>query len=48
MSPERVYAALLALYPESFRHEYGDAMLEAFRDMLGRAGERGLRSGCSS
>lgn len=39
MSPERVYAALLALYPESFRHEYGDAMIEAFRD-LSRARRR--------
>ena len=33
MTAERMYAALLALYPEPFRREYGDAMVEAFRDL---------------
>ena len=31
MIAERLYAALLCLYPRRFRQEYGDAMLEAFR-----------------
>jgi hypothetical protein len=39
MTAERVYAALLTLYPEPFRREYGDPMMEAFRD-LSRAHSR--------
>jgi hypothetical protein len=35
MTPERVYAALLCLYPRPFRREYGDRMLDAFRQMYG-------------
>src|SRR2546429_8556740 len=31
MTSERVYTALLRLYPESFRREYCDEMLYAFR-----------------
>jgi hypothetical protein len=31
MTSERLYAALLHLYPRRFRVEYGDAMVEAFR-----------------
>jgi hypothetical protein len=38
-----VYAALLTLYPEPFRREYGGAMIEAFRD-LSRAHSRGRLS----
>jgi hypothetical protein len=33
MTADRLYAALLYLYPRPFRHEYGDEMLAAFRDM---------------
>ena len=33
MTAERVYSVLLALYPQAFRREYGDAMVEAFRDL---------------
>jgi hypothetical protein len=33
MTPERVYAALLTLYPKPFRNEYGPAMIDAFRDL---------------
>ena len=29
---ERVYAALMHLYPEDFRQQYGDEMLDHFRD----------------
>jgi len=43
MTAERVYAALLTLYPEPFRREYGGAMIEAFRD-LSRAHSRGRLS----
>ena len=43
--PERVYAALLWLYPPSLRREYGPDMLQAFRDTLRdetrRRGRRG-------
>jgi hypothetical protein len=39
MTPEQVYAALLALYPRAFREAYGDAMMEAFHD-LRRANRR--------
>lgn len=33
MTPEQVYAALLALYPKPFREAYGDAMMEVFRGL---------------
>src|SRR5262249_40636203 len=33
MTAERIYAALLHFYPRSFREDYGDEMLAAFRDM---------------
>jgi hypothetical protein len=33
MTAERVYAALLHLYPKPFRDEYGDAMVETFHEM---------------
>jgi hypothetical protein len=32
MSAEQVYQRLLTAFPERFRREYGDGMLEAFRD----------------
>jgi hypothetical protein len=32
MNPERVYAALLTLYPRAFRETYGDDMLDTFRE----------------
>src|SRR4051812_39657325 len=31
MTSERLYSALLHLYPTRFRMDYGDAMLDAFR-----------------
>ena len=31
---ERVYAALMRVYPSAFRDEYADEMLEYFRDRL--------------
>jgi len=33
MSADRLYAALLRLYPKPFREEYGDEMLAAFREL---------------
>ena len=33
MTAERIYSALLRLYPKPFREEYGSEMLSAFRDM---------------
>jgi FtsH-binding integral membrane protein len=33
MTPERLYAGLLRLYPKPFRDEYGASMSEAFRDL---------------
>jgi hypothetical protein len=33
MTAERVYSALLLLYPSSFRREYGSGLLEAFRQL---------------
>jgi hypothetical protein len=33
MTPEQVYAALLACYPKAFREAYGDDMMGAFRDL---------------
>jgi hypothetical protein len=33
MTPERLYAALLTLYPKPFRDEYSAAMLDTFRDL---------------
>jgi hypothetical protein len=43
MTAERVYAALLTLYPEPFRREYGGAMIEAFRDLSRAHPRRRLR-----
>src|SRR6185295_10973171 len=43
---ERVYAALMRLYPRAFRAQYGDEMMDYFRDRLrdecARAGARGV------
>jgi len=39
MTGELLYSALLRLYPRSFRHEYGEAMVDAFRIL--RATRRG-------
>jgi hypothetical protein len=36
MTADRIYAALLHLYPRSFREEYGQEMLTAFREMYRR------------
>jgi hypothetical protein len=33
MTPERLYAALLRLYPKPFRDEYGASMLDAFLEL---------------
>jgi hypothetical protein len=33
MTPEHLYVALLRVYPTSFRREFGDHMLEVFRQM---------------
>ena len=33
MTADRIYSALLRLYPKPFREEYGSEMLSAFRDM---------------
>ena len=33
MTPERLYSALLHAYPGPFRREYGDRMLDAFRQL---------------
>jgi hypothetical protein len=33
MTPERVYAVLLALYPRAFRETYGEDVLDAFREL---------------
>ena len=33
MNPERVYAALVSLYPKSFRRRFGAEMIEAFSDL---------------
>jgi hypothetical protein len=43
MTGERVYTALLSLYPEPFRREYGDAMTEAFGDLSRAHSRRRLR-----
>ena len=40
MTAERVYSALLRLYPREFREEFGDALLEAFSELYQRAGHR--------
>ena len=39
--PERLYAALLRLYPREFRDEYAREMAQVFRDRM--AGDRGVR-----
>ena len=43
MTPERLYSALLRLYPGEFRKEFGDALLDAFRELHQRAGHRRVR-----
>lgn len=43
MTAERLYAALLHLYPSEFRDEYGDEMLAAFRELRRTRGESPLR-----
>jgi hypothetical protein len=40
MRGERLFAALLRVYPKSFRQEYGDAMLATFRELRAAPGER--------
>jgi len=37
MTSERIYAALLCLYPRSLRHEYGREMVAAFRQLQRRS-----------
>lgn len=37
---ERGYRALLRLYPSTFRDEFGDAMIEFFRDRMGQSHPR--------
>jgi len=43
---ERVYAALMHVYPRTFRAEYGDEMIDYFRDRRrdehARSGGRGV------
>ena len=43
---ERVYAALMYVYPRALRAQYGDEMMDYFRDRLrderARAGARGV------
>src|SRR5262249_19820971 len=43
MTAERVYSALIHLYPPSFREEYGDEMLSAFRDLKAARGSSPIR-----
>jgi hypothetical protein len=43
MTSERVYLALLRLYPSEFREEFGDALLDAFRELHRRSGHRWVR-----
>ena len=43
MSAERIYTALLHLYPSEFREEYGDDMLAAFRELRRTRGGSPLR-----
>jgi hypothetical protein len=38
----RVYRGLLRTYPREFRQEYGEAMVQVFRDLCLRSGEAGL------
>ncbi|MCY4616453.1 MAG: hypothetical protein OXC71_08710, partial [Chloroflexi bacterium] len=42
MFPERVYRALLVVYPREFRREYGDLMTQFVRDRMRHDG-RGIR-----
>src|SRR5690606_18631018 len=39
---ERLYQLMLCLYPSAFRQEYGDLMMQAFRDMRRDATGRGF------
>lgn len=43
---ERVYRLLLRAYPADFRREFGDAMVEFFRDRVLRAKQDGLAAFC--
>ncbi|MGH9145673.1 MAG: hypothetical protein ACRD1Q_03125 [Vicinamibacterales bacterium] len=43
MTAERLFSALLRLYPREFREEFGDALLEAFRELHQRTGHRPVR-----
>jgi len=43
MTADRVYAALLRLYPAEFRREYSGPMLEAFRELHRKANDRPAR-----
>jgi hypothetical protein len=40
MTPERVYLVLLRLYPHDFREEFGEALLDAFRELHRNTGHR--------
>ena len=37
---ERVYRAILRLFPSEFRDEFGEAMSDDFREQYGDAGDR--------
>lgn len=43
MNADTLYRSLLAAYPPGFRREYGDAMLEAFRDLHQARSHRRVR-----
>lgn len=43
MTAERIYTALLHLYPSSFREEYGSEMLSAFGELREKRGSSPLR-----
>jgi hypothetical protein len=48
MTPEHLHAALLRVYPTSFRREFGDHMLEVFRQWIAMTAAVASGSGCSS
>jgi len=41
MKPDRIYAALLGLYPKRFRQRYGAEMTETFRELYRHGGHTG-------
>ena len=43
MSSEDLYRILLKVYPARYRHKYGQAMIQCFRDQLRAADTRGKR-----